>query len=110
MKLNVMMPRLQMYALKCLALVAIMSMTYCSPRPKDQNIDKMTAKKALIKAIEYFPDKEYNSIENYEISVSGNGDEWQVLFTQYKPARVPGGHFTIVVPKGKGEIKLLRGE
>lgn len=111
MQLNEMMPRLQSNALKYLFILGIMSAAYCSFKPKPPSTTgPMTAKKALIAAIQYFPDKEYESIENYEISVVDSGDHWNVYFTQYKPERLPGGHFIIEVAKGRESIKLIPGE
>ena len=68
------------------------------------------AKKALVAAITYFSEKEYGSISNYRISISEEGDEWHVFFSQEKPAPTPGGHFIIVVSKKGNKIELLPGE
>ena len=73
-------------------------------------LNKMDAKRALITAVRFFDDKDFGSIASYRITMAENTMEWKVFFVKEKPLATPGGHFTIVVPKVKGEAKLFKGE
>lgn len=96
---------------RCAILIAVLLIDCFMMAPGHaSNGNEIDAKEAFVAAINYFPEKEYGSISNYRISISEEGDEWNVFFNQEKPAPIPGGHLIIVVSKRGKSIKLVPGE
>ncbi len=110
MKLKGMMSRWQKYVLSYRLAPIVIFMAYCGMQSAHQPDNIMDAKRALVAAIQYFPAKDYGTIDNYKITMDSDATAWKIFFVRIKPAEVPGGHFSIEVPKQKGEIKLIPGE
>lgn len=111
MKLNATMHKLQRSVLKYMLIASVILLANCSfSQKQEQNPISMNPKKALIAAINFFPENEFDAVENYQISLSENASDYTVQFTRYRPAKTPGGHLAIVVPKDNGALTIMRGE